>query len=258
MGRLHLIEIEDQAWCPAVLRDAATAWLAWAIRSTRQDRFIAKHFAGVLKSVGADRVVDLCSGGSGPVLSVVEALREEGVPVQVRLTDKFPNLPAFQAAAKAGNGAVSFEREPVDATNVPPELAGMRTIFNAFHHFAPEQARAILADAAARRQPIAVYEVVAREPLALLGMMFVPINVALGVPFLRPFRWDWLALTWIVPAVPLLAIWDGVVSCLRVYSVDELRELVRDIPADGYTWEMGRYDLGMVPVKGTYLVGRPT
>jgi hypothetical protein len=254
MARLHLMEIEDQPWCPAVLRDAATAWLVLAIRTTRQDRPIARHVARALKASGTDRIVDLCSGGSGPVLAVVDALRAEGLTPRVLLTDKFPNLPAFEAAAKASGGAVDFARESVDAKHVPAELTGMRTLFNAFHHFRPEDARAILADAVARRQPIAVYEIVGRG--ALPAMPFVPLHVALGMPFVKPFRLDWLALTWLVPLVPMLAFWDGVVSCLRVYSVDELRDLVKGLDA-GYTWEAGRLDMGLVPVKGTYLLGRP-
>ena len=32
MRRLHLLEIEDQPWCPAVLRDAATDYLEFMIR----------------------------------------------------------------------------------------------------------------------------------------------------------------------------------------------------------------------------------
>jgi hypothetical protein len=107
----------------------------------------------------------------------------------------------------------------------------------------------------ARGQPVAVYEIVAREPLALAGMGLVPWHVALSMPFVRPFRPEWLALTWLFPVVPLLALWDGVVSCMRVYSVDELRDLTKDL--DGFVWEAGRLDMGLVPVQGTYLLGRP-
>jgi len=39
---------------------------------------------------------------------------------------------------------------------VPDELTGFRTIFSAFHHFRPEEARAVVADAAHQRQGIAV------------------------------------------------------------------------------------------------------
>ena len=34
MRRLHLLEIEDQPWCPAVLRDAATDFLQFMIVAT--------------------------------------------------------------------------------------------------------------------------------------------------------------------------------------------------------------------------------
>jgi len=59
--------------------------------------------------------------------------------------------------------------EPVDATNVPADLRGARTVWNAFHHSRPEQARSILANAVADRQAIAVFEVVSRELPMLLA-----------------------------------------------------------------------------------------
>ena len=42
--------------------------------------------------------------------------------------------------------------------NVPESLNGFRTLFSSFHHFRPEQARAILANAMEKKQAIAVFE----------------------------------------------------------------------------------------------------
>ena len=41
---------------------------------------------------------------------------------------------------------------------MPDELGGFRTLFNAFHHFPPERARAILEDAVHKGQGIGVFE----------------------------------------------------------------------------------------------------
>src|SRR2546422_6427005 len=51
-----------------------------------------------------------------------------------------------------------FRSEPVDATQVPGDLHGFRTIFTAFHHFRPAQARAVVADAVAKGEGIGVFE----------------------------------------------------------------------------------------------------
>jgi len=45
------------------------------------------------------------------------------------------------------------------------------------------------------------------------------------MPTVRPFKPGWLVLTYLIP---LLVLWDGLVSCLRVYSTRELRALVAE------------------------------
>lgn len=255
MGRLHLIEWEDQPWFPAVLRDAATAYLRRAAELSGFTRAFVPHILEALRSTGATRIVDLCSGGGGPMVEVAHRLREAGADVPVVLTDLYPNAHALEEAARAAGGGVTFAKDPVDATAVPAHLGGMRTLFNAFHHFRPAQARAILADAVACRQPILIFEIVAREPLALAGIAVSPLFVPLAMPTIRPVRAAWLFFTYIVPLVPLLVGWDGLVSCVRVYSQEELRALVASLPANDFSWEIGRIPLG--PMKGSYLVGRP-
>ena len=44
----------------------------------------------------------------------------------------------------------------------------------------------------------------------------------------------------LTPAVPAIALWDGVVSTLRVYSRDELMEMVRPL-GDDFEWTWGRH-----------------
>jgi hypothetical protein len=80
----------------------------------------------------------------------------------------------------------------------------------------------------------------------------------LMLPFMRPFRWGWLPLTYLLPIIPFFIFWDGTVSCLRCYSEDELREMTESIDAPGYAWEIGPIDLPGAPFKGTYLIGTPT
>lgn len=258
MRRVHLVELEDLPWFPAVLRDGGTAYLSFVSGRSGHARLLAPTLGRALRATGATRVIDLCSGAGGPIGEVTDALAESGQPVQALLTDRYPNARAFQAASQGHGGRIEARLEPVDATAVPAELSGLRTIFNAFHHFRPEAARAILADAARARQPIAVFEIVSREPLMLLAMLMTPLTVTLTLPFWRPFNWKWVLFTWILPLMQLFVLWDGLVSWLRIYSVPELRELVADLQVPGWEWEIGTIKLGEAPAHATYLVGRPT
>ena len=126
-------------------------------------------------------------------------------------------------------------------------------MFNAFHHFAPDAARGILSAAASAGRPIAIVEFVERNVLSLIGVLFSPILVLFVAPFLRPLRWQALVLTYLVPVVPLIVLWDGLVSWIRVYSVGELEQLAASTGASGYSWSAGRWRVG--PVRVTYLIG---
>ena len=257
MRRFHLLEIEDQAWCPAGVRDAGTDYLRFAARMNRVYDGAIPLLARALRRTGATRVLDLCSGSAGPWLDLREALERDGSPVRVVLTDFHPNVGAFEFAREASGGAIDFVAEPVDATNVPAELEGFRTLFGSFHHFRPEQARSILSDAAAKGRGIAVFEASERSPVAVTAMFLMPAIVAFVTPFIRPFRWSRLLWTYVVPAVPFMVFWDGVVSCLRTYTPEELRELAAGLGGPGYVWEAGRAPIAKAPVSMTYLIGYP-
>jgi hypothetical protein len=114
----------------------------------------------------------------------------------------------------------------------------------------------VLADAAARGAGIAVFEATRRDARAILLTCLTPLLVLLATPFIRPFRWSRLFWTYVVPAIPLVVLFDGVVSCLRTYTPDELRELAKSVDgATGYDWTAGHAGGGPIPM--TYLVGTP-
>ncbi|HWO25321.1 MAG TPA: hypothetical protein VNO30_41560 [Kofleriaceae bacterium] len=253
--RLHLMEWNDQPWLPDVLRRAETDYLAAALDAADPFAPLAPRLAELCARAGSDRIVDLCAGGTGPWLRLQPALSAAlGRPARVTMTDLYPNRAAFARVEAATGGAATGEAAPVDARAVPARLSGVRTMFDALHHLRPEDARAVLADAHRRRQPIVVVEGTRRSLAAVLGMLLVPLAVLLLTPRIRPRSWARLLFTYVVPIVPLLVLWDGVVSCLRSYRPAELRALTAGLD-DGYTWEVGEYRRRGVPV--TYLIGAP-
>ena len=258
MRRFHLFEFEDQPWFPELIRDAGTAYLESAARISGQARAVVPLLSKVLRSARESRIVDLCSGGAGPLPAALALLaKEQDTPVTVTLTDLYPNRNAFERATR-DNTAISAVYEPVDAMSVPETMEGVRTMFSGLHHFRPPQARRILASAADAGAPILIVEAVARHPFALLAMFLVPLMTLAAIPLLRPFRCGWLPLTYLVPVIPLFIFWDGIVSCLRCYTQDELREMTADLGADDYGWEIGELDMPGAPFQGNYLIGSPT
>lgn len=256
--RLHLFELEDQPWFPTAVRDLATDYLHFIEAKFELHRPVVALLAEALRATKAAHVVDLCSGGAGPVPALQKALAAEGLDVLFTFTDRFPNVPSFGRTSIASEGTIGFVAEPVDARSVPKDLTGFRTLFNAFHHFRPADAVAVLRDAAEAGQPVGVFEISDRRLSTLLPLLVLtPLMVALSTPFIRPFRWHRLLWTYLVPLVPLTCWWDGVVSQLRAYTVAELERLAAEVGVTGYTWRAGQVPIGSVPGRLTYLIGYP-
>ena len=257
MKRLHLIEIEDQDWCPRTFRDATTDYLQFALAATKPYAVLIPILATTLQRTGTRQILDLCSRAAGLWPWLHPVLAETGVSVSVCLTDKYPNKEAFARLSSLTHQAISYHPQPVDAARVPGELPGFRTMFTAFHHFRPEQARAVLADAVYQRQGIGVFEAGQRSPLAIMLTLLAPLVLLVVTPLIRPFRWSRLLWTYLIPIVPMLMLFDGLVSCLRIYSVQELKDLAAGLGASNYHWEIGTVKSKSTPVPITYLIGVP-
>jgi hypothetical protein len=257
MRRMQLIEIHDQPWFPAFLRDQVTDDLQVLLNIGKPYGHILPQLREGIECSAADRVLDLCSGAGGPWPWLIGALEWlEGMRIRVELSDKYPNAEARERA-QLNSTKLHYRPDSVDATRVPRELSGFRTLFTSFHHFPPEQARAILRGATASGQGIGVFEIPGRRPLTLLLLPLIPIADILLVPFLRPLSLRHLVWRWLIPIVPLVLFFDGIVSCLRAYSPDELRELVANLSDAGYTWKIGCEKRGSVRLPITYLIGYP-
>lgn len=255
MKRRHWIEIGDEPWCPRGIRQGVTDFCRFVEQASGIYNAVAPKLAEALQRTGSRRVLDLGSGAGGPWLKLQPLLREMGQDVAVCFTDHNPDLEAFARANRLSQQAITFHSEPVDATQVPRELSGFRTMFSAFHHLRPEQARALLTDAVAKREGIGIFECASRSPLMLLGVLPMPLRVLLATPFIRPFRWSRLFWTYLVPALPFVLLWDAIVSVLRIYSPDELRDLTASLT--DYRWDIGTVRGKPIPVPITYLIGVP-
>ena len=266
MRRIQFIELHEQPWFPSSLRDDVTDAVQFGFNLLKAYEPIAPLLQGVIDSAGPKHpqsVVDMCSGGGGPWLDLSRKLRcapgGNSSGLQIWLTDKYPNIEAFRnlSAASDGDSAchISYHPEPVDAMNVPRALQGLRTMFTSFHHFSPDAARAILQNAVDARESVGIFEITRRTP-STIGRIFVgTLLLFLHTPRIRPFRWSRLMWTYLIPIIPLVLLFDGVVSCLRTYRPQELHEIVQKLTSCQYQWDIGERTGGKMPI--TYLIGYP-
>ncbi|MGD9721273.1 MAG: hypothetical protein AB7O59_08695 [Pirellulales bacterium] len=254
LRRWHLFEFCDQPWWPAGLRRMLTDYLQTAMELVQPFRPRNDLLVRALRETGTSSVVDLCSGGAGPWVQLVRDLRTAtGRPISVILTDKFPD-PAAPGRLGRLDG-IRYHLDSIDALAVSPELDGVRTVFNALHHFRPAQASAILADAVRQGRAIIVFEALNRSWPNLLCINLTPLMLWLVTPRIHPRTWYRTVFTYFLPIGTLAIWWDAVVSTLRCYTPDELLEMARAVDGGQYTWEAGTYRENNVPV--TFLAGFP-
>lgn len=261
MKRTRLFEFLDLSWYPDSLRRVQTDYLQFVATLSPVHRNLAPLLVRTLAHAGTRDVLDLCSGGSGPWYCLHKEMERLSHPVSVKLTDEYPHKDGLGQGRPASESPIEYLAERVNATSVPPHLKGMRTLFEGFHHFAPEQAKGILQDAVRQDAAIGVFEASLLPPFGPAVLALSPLMTILAylvlTPFIKPHTIARFLWTYLVPIVPLTTSWDGVVSLLRVYSPQELHELTADIPSTDFRWEIGVMPAGNPLFGFIYLPGYP-
>jgi hypothetical protein len=213
-----------------------------------------------LSASGTREILDLCAGAGGPALILRHEAELLGLtPPRFLITDLFPRVPIWVHAKRQRPDSIDFIAEPVDATRISPSLSEgrARIMVNAFHHFQPGLAGAILRDAVDSHAPIFISESFERDPRGALPLIPIGIPSLLATPLLSPRdRLAKAAWTWFTPIGLAAGTWDAIISTLRIYSEGDLRDLVEPFGQD-YAWTYGTYDYPFGG-RGCYFQGLPS
>jgi hypothetical protein len=262
MKRIHLFEFEDQSWFPDWIRVRMTRMIVVVHKFFGTSDTLAELIADVLKRTNTTNIIDLCSGSGGPMLEVVDKLKDDyKLPdTSIMMTDLYPNKKLAQQLNSDGKAYTQYNTQPVDATQLSEEQKGLRTMICSFHHMKPDIAKAILRDAKEAHQPICIYEISDNSmPPAWLWWIGLPFNFIFALfvsAAVRPMNWQQIIFTYLIPVIPLCFAWDGAVSNIRTYTLSDMDQLLEGLHAENYTWEKGT-------IKGKggnklYLKGIPT
>ena len=131
----------------------------------------------------------------------------------------------------------------------------------AFHHFDDELAIKILEDTLKTSKGFAIFELQGRD----VGNIF---NVLTLFPVLYLGSWFWYWGEWslffwnaIIPVVPFVVVFDGVISCLRTRTEKEIRDLLEraalntDDGLSGWNFKAGQEKHTRLGGTMTYFVG---
>lgn len=243
----HLIELEDLPGFPSVLRRQQVEFIGWLVDRFEIYAAVAPLIATTLAQLGTNRITDLGAGSGGPIHFLLRDARL--AHVNFLLTDRFPSHDETGDSpdGTTGSDRMRWHPEPVDALAPQVPGDGPVTLFNAFHHFTPEQQRRLLRAHAGRG--VLVFEVLQPSPLTFLKILVTTtLGQLLLAPFVRPFRWERLLFTYLVPLNLITISWDGLVSVLRSRHPETLLERLRPAVPPGYVLEAGTVGPWWAPV----------
>jgi len=151
----------------------------------------------------------------------------------------------------------SLEKTYTDSDDFKATFEGLYVSVNSFHQFDENKARFILEEVASKQQPIVILEGNNDSLWQVFGMtVIVPITVLLTAPFVKPFRFERLIFTYLIPILPLVTFIDGSLALFKLYAPQDLNELTASIDQQNYIWRSGKLDNGRGG-KIIYLIGHP-
>lgn len=260
MRRLHLIELHEKPWYPDSWRDLFQRGMGASHPFTDPFENFYLPFGRFLQRLRPKSILDLCSGSGDAACmmwnDIVPDLDREHRPVLI-LSDLFPNVEAFEKLKKEHAGLVDYYSEKVNALRPPANAPRVRTLLNSLHHFRPNEVRTILQDVVDNADGIAVFEGTGRTwKNVITVLLLVPFLAAFMIAFLlRPFRFRNLLWGILIPVIPMTAVFDGLVSSFRTYTVEELKEFTAALGNGSFEWEIGTAYMSKTGLDATYLLG---
>ncbi len=254
----YFFEFEDLSWFPGTIRESMTDCLRYIVTFINLYQPVTPLIIEGLQKTNTSRIIDLCSGGGGAIQQILNNINQQSnEKVKIVLTDKFPNINAFQLLSAESKGDISFSDVSVDAAHVPSDLNGFKTIFSAFHHFSKPLAKSVLQNAVESKSGIGIFDGGDKNIFVIIGMIpFHIIFFFFFTPFFRPFRFSRLFFTYIIPVIPFCQIWDGIVSIIRLYKPEELLVIAKEVDSKNYFWKAGKVK-NKFGIHVTYLIGYP-
>jgi hypothetical protein len=259
MKRIHLFEFEDLPWIPGILRDSLTRMVDVLHRLLKTSDALTEILNKALLATGEKVIIDLGAGSGAVIMRSYNKLSSDHQFGEVRLvlTDLYPDKQMVDYVSRIGNKQISYHTSPIDASQVPADMAGIRTMIASFHHMSPTLARKILENASKTKQPLCILEISDNSQPKGLWWLAIPVNIisSLIISILvRPLTWQQVVFTYLVPIIPIMYAWDGAVSNARTYTLEDMDILLNGLESKDYTWEKGTVGWGF---RKLYLLGLP-
>jgi len=228
MKRFQLFEFGDQAWLSGWMREGYLDCLSFI------HRFYQPYY-GLLPTIRqwaehekASAILDIGSGSAEHIAVLLEAYKKSRLtPPHFILSDLYPDIHTYEKLEKKyGKEVITYIEHPLSALNIQGTDVRHWSIFTTFHHFSPTDAHQLLQQLSLKGDGLCILELTQRSVFqAFLMLSGLPVHLL--VPFFsRTFGMKKMLFTTIIPIIPLMVAFDGVVSVLRSYTQDEIYNLM--------------------------------
>jgi len=237
--RRQAFEFMDLPQTPRCLRDSIVESLGNAIRWSGVYKNATTVFSEFCANLQSDKLLELCSGSGEPAAILLDTLNKQGKKLPCFfISDLFPVNSKMEKVVEQFPDNIKAIKTPIDALSVPDSIPhSARVIISSLHHFTPDQARSILRDSAEKGKPIFILEPMRRRLMSVLKLgFFFFLSIMLNPIFSKRKRLLKVMLTYPIPLIPLMGMWDGGISVMRVYSEKELMALTSIIDAN-FQWK---------------------
>ena len=194
-------------------------------------------------------VIDFCSGAGGPIPTIERIVNDQRrakrkKPIPFVMSDLYPSLDAWMEVCSHSKGSLSFIPRSVDATDPPVSATSTSTATSrtaegyrsdtrvirlfclSFHHFNNAMAKKVLESSMQTADAFAIIELQDRY-LSSFALMLGHLPLIFAISIFRYWR-DvlMLLLVYIIPIVPAINTFDGLVSSMRTRSFREVMNLI--------------------------------
>ncbi len=219
----YLFEFCDQSWIPTGARECLYEIMEACNSGVRSfNRQVARSAIGLARDHGLSSIIEL-GAGRAPVTTELTK-HEDTAGLKLVPCDLVPNEAAYRKLEQEHAGRVAPIYSPVDLTK--PQLVlndSVLVMVGMMHHIPFELRPTVLRTLTQTNSQMAIYEPLRRTWLSIL-MTLLSFFPAIMLPitfFRRPGKLRRILWCWLIPIVPWMFMWDGVVSCLRQWHAEE-------------------------------------
>lgn len=230
---LFLFEFMDHPRTPRILRETLLDVLDYCNSDFRPYyREIAQEISEIARERDLTTIVEL-GAGYAPLTSELAKLNRKDLTLIP--CDLYPETTPWKTLVSQFGERVQPIYEPVDLTVRQdwPEKTVL-VLCATLHHIPPAIRRATLKTLHDSAHCILIFEPIRKTPFSMFLVLFalIPALLTPAFRFNRPGRLRRVLFCWLLPIVPLMFVWDGLVSCLRQWSTAEWSRFTASLPND--------------------------